>query len=160
MLDEALDAAQTLRQREQTAALERAARALEAAAHYRRDDTAETTGHLSPGERVLRMTRQPRVVHALDLGVLFEELRDGERIGAVSLHAQRQGLDAPQGQERIERARHAAHCVLKIRDPLGKLRVAHDRSSPDGVRMSVEILGGRVHDDVEPMFERALYEGC
>src|ERR1700693_5995827 len=135
MLDEAFDAAETLRQREQTAALERAARALEAPAHYRRDATAETTGHLSLGERVLRMTRQPRVVHALDLGMLFEELRDGARLGAVPLHAQRQRLDAPQGQERIERARHGAHCVLKMRDPLGKLRVAHDRGATDGVRM-------------------------
>src|SRR5437762_8630847 len=69
MLDEALHAAQTLRQREQTAALERAARALEPAAQYRGDDTAETTRHLSPGKRVLRVTRQPRVVHALDPGL-------------------------------------------------------------------------------------------
>src|SRR5256885_6573112 len=68
MLDEALHAAQTLRQREQAAALERTARALEAAAQYRGDDTAETTRHLSPGKRVLRVTRQPRVVHALDPG--------------------------------------------------------------------------------------------
>src|SRR4030081_873071 len=113
MLDEAFDAAQTLRQCEQTAALEHAARRLEAPAQYRRDDAAETTRHLSLGERVLRMTRQPRVVHALDLGLLFEELRDGERIGAVSLHAQRQRLDAPQGQERIERSRHAAQRVLE-----------------------------------------------
>src|SRR2546423_15252372 len=101
MLDEAFDAAQTLRQREQTAAPEHAARRLEAPAQYRGDDTAETTRHLRPGERVLRMTRQPRVVHALDLGLLFQELRDGERIGAVSLHAQCEGLDAPQRQERI-----------------------------------------------------------
>src|SRR2546430_5444760 len=85
MLDEALHAAQTLRQREQAAALERTARALEAAAQYRGDDTAETTRHLSPGKRVLRVTRQPRVVHALDPGMLLQELRDGERIGAVSL---------------------------------------------------------------------------
>src|SRR2546430_1527604 len=54
MLDEALHAAQTLRQREQMAALEHAARALEPAAQYRGDDTAETTRHLSPGKRVLR----------------------------------------------------------------------------------------------------------
>src|SRR5256714_4872413 len=89
MLDEALHAAQTLRQREQAAALERTARALEAAAQYRGDDTAETTRHLSPGKRVLRVTRQPRVVHALDPGMLLQELRDGERIGAASLHGQR-----------------------------------------------------------------------
>src|SRR5205814_9945548 len=79
MLDETLHAAQTLSQREQAAALERTARALEAAAQYRGDDTAETTRHLSPGKRVLRVTRQPRVVHALDPGMPFQELRDGER---------------------------------------------------------------------------------
>src|SRR5256885_5291206 len=157
MLDEALHAAQTLRQREQAAALERTARALEAAAQYRGDDTAETTRHLSPGKRVLRMTRQPRVVHALDLGMLLQELRDGERIGAVSLHAQRQGLDAPQGEERVEGPGYGAHRVLQIGDALGELRVRpHDRSSPDGVGMSVEILGGRVHDDIEPLLERSL----
>src|SRR5256884_7243869 len=79
MLDEALHAAQTLRQGEQMAALEHGARALEPAAQYRGDDTAETTRHLSPGKRVLRVTRQPRVVHALDPGMPFQELRDGER---------------------------------------------------------------------------------
>src|SRR5256885_14865330 len=88
MLDEALHGAQPLRQREQAAALERTARALEAAAQYRGDDTAETTRHLSPGKRVLRVTRQPRVVHALDPGMLLQELRDGERIGAVPLRSE------------------------------------------------------------------------
>src|SRR5205085_4402355 len=78
MLDETLHAAQTLSQREQAAALERTARALEAAAQYRGDDTAETTRHLSPGKRVLRVTRQPRVVHALDPGMLLQELRSEE----------------------------------------------------------------------------------
>src|SRR5256885_5957858 len=52
------------------------------------DDTAETTRHLSPGKRVLRVTRQPRVVHALDPGMPFQELRDGERIGAVPLRSE------------------------------------------------------------------------
>src|SRR5213082_16222 len=159
MLDEALHAAQTLRQREQMAALEHAARALEPAAQYRGDDTAETTRHLSPGKRVLRVTRQPRVVHALDPGMLLQELRDGERIGAMSLHAQRQGLDAPQGEERVEGAGYGAHRVLQIGDALGELRVRpHDRSSPDGVGMSIEILGRRVHADIEAMLERALNE--
>ena len=62
------------------AALERAARRGQAAAQYRGDDAAVAAGHLPLRERMLRMAREPGVVHALDRRVLLEEARDGERV--------------------------------------------------------------------------------
>ena len=92
------------------------------------------------------MARQPGVVHAFDRRVLLEEARDGERVAAMALHAQRQRLDAAQRQEGVERPRHAAHRVLQVGDALAKIAVAaHDGRAADGIRMPVQVLGRRVH---------------
>src|SRR4029077_17840149 len=88
VLDEALDAAETLGEREQLALLERAARGPESAAQHRGDDAAVAARHLALRQRMLRVAGEPRVVDALDLRLLLQELRDGERVGAVPLHAQ------------------------------------------------------------------------
>src|SRR5262249_52741554 len=113
MLDETLDAAQALGEREQVAALEGAARRLEAAAQHRPHDSAVAGLHLPPGERVLRVALETGVVDALDRRVLLEELRDRERVGAVPLHAQRERLDAAQREKAVERTRHPADRVLQ-----------------------------------------------
>src|SRR5262249_39658452 len=56
--------------------------------------------------------------------------------------------------------RHAADCVLQVRDALAEIRSrAHDSRSANGVGVPVEVLGGRVHDDVEAMLERTLQVG-
>src|SRR5437588_13029527 len=113
MLDETLDPAEALGEREQAAALERAARRVQPPAQHRRDDAAEAARHLRPRERVLRVARQPRVVDALDLRLMLEELRDRDHVGAVTLHAQCQSLDGARSEERIERARYTPHRVLQ-----------------------------------------------
>src|SRR5205814_9224286 len=92
MLNETLDPAEALGEREQAAALERAARRVQPPAQHRRDDAAEAARHLGPRERVLRVARQPRVIDALHLRLLLEELRDGEReIGRASC---REGVES------------------------------------------------------------------
>src|SRR5262244_1449929 len=60
MLDQAFDAAEAFREREQTAALEETPGVVEGAGQVGRDHAAEGT-HLLPGERVLRMAREPRI---------------------------------------------------------------------------------------------------
>ena len=79
---------------------------------------------------------------------------------AVPLHPQRQGLEAAQRQERIERPLDAAHGILQIGQPLAQLLVrADNRDTAHHVGMPVEILGGRVHHQVEAVFERVLHVG-
>ena len=57
MIDQALDAAETLGDREYPAALEAAARRIDSAANEEADDAAEPVLHLRARQRVLRMTR-------------------------------------------------------------------------------------------------------
>ena len=79
----------------------------------------------------------------------------------MALHAQRQRLEAAQRQEAVERALDGADRVLQELDALAQLGVvADDRHAADHVGMAVEILRGRVHDDVEAEFERALHLGA
>ena len=127
MLDQALDAAQALGQREDLAALEHAQRGAFAALHDRRHHAA-ARGHLAQRERMLRVAREPRVVHAFDLRMLREPLRDRERVLGVALHADRQRLQPARGEEAVERARHRAHGVLQEAQLLRE--VARARSPP------------------------------
>src|SRR5262245_51162555 len=114
MLDEALDSAETFREREEMALLQERARFREPTAQHRADDSAEATMHLALRELVMRMTCEPRIDHAIDLRMLLEVLRDGERVRAVTLHAKRERLDAAKGEEGIERPRHTADRVLQV----------------------------------------------
>src|ERR1051325_7712327 len=99
MLDETLDTAETLSQREQVAALQHPARIVNRTSQHRGYDPAISPDHLTPCERMLGMAFEARVVDALDLRMLFQELRNGQRVGAVTLHAQRKSLDAAQDQK-------------------------------------------------------------
>jgi len=56
--------------------LQHAARIINRPAQYGRDNTAIASRHLTLRESVLRMTLEPRVVDALDLGMLLQELSD------------------------------------------------------------------------------------
>ena len=71
--------------------------------------------------------------HLRDLGPLGQEGRDRRGVGAVPLHAQRQGLDALQGEEGVER-RHAGAEIAQQRharlDDVGDRPERLDRLGP------------------------------
>ena len=76
----------------------------------------------------------------------------------MPLHAQRQRLEAAQRQKGIERPLDRADRVLQERQPLAQLVVAADhRDAADHVGMAVEIFRGRMHDQIEAVFERTLH---
>ena len=79
----------------------------------------------------------------------------------MPLHAQRQRLHAAQGQEAVERPGDGADRVLQEAEPLGELGVlAHHQHAADHVGMAVEVLGRRMHDDVEAVLQRPLHLGA
>ena len=158
MFDETFHAAETLREREQMTTLEEAASVFEPTAELGADDAPEAAVHLALRKFVMRMVRQTRIDHTLDLRMLLQKLRDGERVGAVPLHAQSQRLDAAQRQEGIERPGHSAHGVLQIGEPFAQLigAMPDHRRAADRVRMTVQILRRRVHDEIEPVLQRVL----
>src|SRR5882757_10706589 len=107
MFDEALDATQALREREQVAAFQHAACIVEAAAQDGSYDTAVTAGHLPLCQRMLRMAFEAGVVHPLDFRMAFQELRNRHCVRAVPLHPERKSLDPAQDEKGIERSRYA-----------------------------------------------------
>ena len=118
MLDQALDATQALGQRKETTAFEKAFRSGKVRLEHDRDHAAECA-HLSLGELVLRMRREPRVVNAGHFRVRGEPSAELVRVLAMPLHAQCKRLESAQGKKTVERSADAANRVLKIRQTLG-----------------------------------------
>src|SRR4051794_14251380 len=155
VLDQRLDAAERLGQREHAGAVAHLERALLAALRAERHHAAEAV-HLAVGHLVAGVVRQPGVVDLLHPLVGSEELDDAFGVVAVALHPDRQRLEAAQGQPGIERAGHRAHGVLVVADLLGEVQVPHDDRSPDHVAVSTGVLGRRVDDDVRAQGQRTL----
>ena len=98
-------------------------------------------------------------MHAPHLRMPFQPGGDLQGRRAMALHPQRQRLEAAQRQERIERPLDAADRVLQEAEPLAQFAVvADDRDAADHVGVAVEILGGRMHHQVEAVFERTLHD--
>src|SRR5688572_3876609 len=101
MLDQALHAAEALREREQAAALKEAARRSEAASKHRGHHAAVALVHLLACQQMLWMRCKARVDNARDLGMLFEPRGDVHRVAAMALHAHGECLDAAQSEEGV-----------------------------------------------------------
>src|SRR5690606_6484026 len=110
---ERLDAAQALGEREQPQRAQEAARLLEPALELEGDHAARTA-HLALRELVLRVRREPRIVHALHARRALETTRELRGGLDVALHAQRQRLDAAQDEVAVHRTRHGADRVLQV----------------------------------------------
>ncbi len=79
----------------------------------------------------------------------------------MTLHAQRERLEAAQCQERIERTLDGADRVLQKGESFAQLLVRpDDRHAADHVGMAVEVLGGGMHDEIEAEFQRVLDIGA
>src|SRR5690606_562457 len=57
------------------------------------------------------------------------------------------------------RTRNRSSRVLQEADALMEVVIPDDQQPPDDVRVSVEVLGRRMEDDVRPLCKRALVEG-
>ncbi|MNU92512.1 hypothetical protein D3C71_824310 [compost metagenome] len=156
VVHQAFHPAQRLGQGEQFGLLAEALGRFETALQHDRDDAAVTV-HLLARQRMLRVRGQARVDHLLHCRVLFQPLCQRHRVGAVRLHAQRQGLQATQRQEAVERALHATHRVLQEGHLLGQFGVVTDHDhATDHVRVAIEVLGGRVQHQVRAQLQRTL----
>ena len=71
-------------------------------------------------------------------------------------HADGERLQAAKDHVAIERARHAAGRLLEEVEPLRERLVLRHGGTEDDVRVPVQVLRGRVHDDGGAEVERAL----
>ena len=109
---------------------------------------------------MLRVRGEAGVGDLLDLRMLLEEARQRSRVLGVPLHPDVQRLQAAQDEEAVERARHAAHRVLQELEPLEEDVIARHHRAAHHVGVAVQVLGGGVGHDVDPVLERALKEGA
>ena len=90
------------------------------------------------------MRGQPRIMHALHLGLLGQPARERRGVGAMAIHSQREGLDSAQREEAVEGSGDAADRVLQVRDALRQrfmTRFAPDHDdTADHVGMPIEIF--------------------
>ena len=130
------------------------------AANADRQHAAEAAAHLPPGDFVPGERRQARVQHLAHFGVIGEMLGDPLRVAACDVDAREQRAHAAREQPRLERADHAAELRAQRADALPQRRVlARDQRAGDHVGMPVEILRGRVHDEVGAERERLRQHG-
>lgn len=122
-------------------------------------EQARGIGHLAPGQLVLGVAFEARVVDPPDPWMGFEETGDGKGVRLVAFHAQGQRVHAAHdrpGAEGIERAADMDQRVLAERrhGP----RIADDRAA-ERVAMAAEVFGERVDDVVGAEVQRSGGDG-
>ena len=102
------------------------------------------------------MRRQAGVEDLRHPRVLVQVAGDGMGVLAVLAHPDGKGLQPAQHQPAVERPRHRAERLLQEEQALGDGRVVRSREAADQVRVTAEVLGRRVDDDVGAELERLL----
>ena len=120
---------------------------------------AAAFGHLPPRQFVVLVRGQAGVEHFFDGGVRFEAAGDGERVGAVPLHAQGEGFDAAQHEGAVGGAGHAAGVHQHGVQGAGEFGVFHRHHAHQHVGVAAQVFGGRVEHDVAAHIQRLLQIG-
>ena len=158
MLDQALDRAEGLGEREQLGAAHHPPRRRLAAAQREAHHPAEV-GHLLRRGGVTGVVGEAGVEHPLDGAGDREQLDDGPGVGAVAVHPHGERLDAAEHEVAVERGRHGTGRVLDEAQALGEVVVVDGDEPADHVAVAAEVLGGRVHHDVGAERQRLLQVG-
>ena len=162
VLDQALDAAEALGEREQLRALEEALRAGEAALELDRDHAAEAV-HLAPARaRAADGWRGPDRSTRATSGCASSQLRDRQRVArsAAPCAAPASSGRAAPGSCRTGRRSRRPRSAGRRAARASSVVVADDGDAADHVGVAVQVLGRRVHDDVEAELQRPLDVGA
>ena len=162
MLDQAFDAAEALGQREQLGALEEALGAGEVAVELDRDHAAEAVHLRAWRARAADGWRGRDRSRARTSGAALQPARDLQRVlrngapCAAPASSGRAGPGSCRTGRRSRRWRSAGSSAGRRRSALSPTTT----HAADHVGMAVEILGGRMHDDVEAELQRPLDAGA
>ncbi len=147
MGDQRLGGAEVLRQRAQPHRVHHPLPRRRATRHLECDHAA-TRPLLPPSQRGLRKGIEPRVGDPRDARIGLQEPGHGQPVLRVPLHAQRQRLDAAQGEPCLVRRLDGAGGVLHEAQLLDELLVAGQHRAAERGVVPFEVLGGRVHHQV------------
>ena len=103
---------------------------------------------------------EARIVYALHPRMLLEPVGDAAAIRIVLPHPHRERLGAARGEPAVERARNSAGGILNESDALGDVVAARDQHAADHVRMSIQVLRGRMEHDVGAELQGLLKDRC
>ena len=126
-------------------------RAVELERHH-----AAKASHLLFRDGMARMAGEAGEVDALDARMRHERFRDLLRVHRVPFHPELQRLETAQRQPAIERARHAAQCILQKPDRLEHRRVSRNHRALNQIRVSRQVLRHAVQHEVGAQIERLL----
>src|SRR5919108_5830292 len=146
VLDEALDAAEALRQLPDRGAADQLHRFLLGGGEE--GDHPAEVAHLPGGDLVPWMRGEPRVENLLDRLVRVQERGDAARVLAVLAHADGERLDPAQNEPGVEWAGDRSQRLLQAVQALGDRRVVRRDEAAYDVRMAAEVLGRGVERDV------------
>ncbi len=156
--DEALDAAEGLGQREVRKVGQKARTASWPPASSK-VTMAPKACLLAPGDLMTGVLRQAGVVNPLDAGLLHQPM--GQRLGVASvlLEARVQSAQAAQRHEAVERRAGQAQAVRPPARAARELCSARDHRPAHHIAVAVEVLGGRMHDEVGAEVDGLLPHG-
>jgi hypothetical protein len=140
VLDERFNGPQRLGQSEQPGGSGHGKGGVLALAQSERDHAPEAA-HLAGRNVVAWVRRQPGVIDVVDARVQRQQLDYRLGVGAMAFHAHRQGLDAPQDKEAVERAGDGTGGVLHESEPGGKVLIGGSDEAPDHIAVPAQVLG-------------------
>lgn len=122
-------------------------------------DHAAPAGEDRAGRGVRGVSGKPRPVHGPHGRVPGEPFGDHLGVGAVLAHPQRQRRQPPECQPGGERVCGRTQFDRAPPHPAVQPLVREDGDTAQDVGVTGQILGGRVHDDVGPVLDRAAQHG-
>lgn len=109
---------------------------------------ATETPLLALGKFVLRMGWQTRVDNFVNLLVLLQELGNSQSIFLVALHANIQSHKTTAGEVAVKCGWNSTHSILDEAKLLNKLLVAGNCNTHYNIRVTVDVLGDRVDNEI------------
>jgi hypothetical protein len=125
--------------------------ALELEGNHRTEGALLALGELVPG-----MLCQPRIPHAAHVVLSLEPRREGRGVAGVVLEARVQRAQSAQGEKAVERCAGDTEAVGPPGHLLMHRGVARDHRAADHVAVPVQVLGGRVDNEVRAERQRLL----
>ena len=96
------------------------------------------------------------VVDVLDPSMAVKKFRQGHRAALMGFHSWSQCLHSPQNQPGIERRTSKPESIHHVTDFVSMDLLIRNNATTNNVRVAIQILGRRMNNDIDTMFERSL----
>ena len=154
--DEALGVAQVVGDVDEPERVDEAEGRVAPARHVEGDDAA-AGAHLDAGQLVLGVAGQSRIKHVGQAAAPAEVCGDVEGVGGVALDAHGQGLQALDQEPGVEGAhRRAGMTQDGGQGVFHVIQVVGEDGAAQRAALAVDVLGGRIDDDVGAHLQRPL----